>query len=111
MFLSNIEVIDHQVPYILRNLVTQSPLKMVYFMKIKYLHCTFIFPANYRLLKDKVFSSDNGFPNSVPKAKKMLKRLGVEYISCHACLNDCILYKDAYVNKERCPKCGHDRYP
>ena len=40
----------------------------------------------------------------------MLKMLGVEYISYHACVNDCILYKDAYTNKERCPKCGHDRY-
>ena len=40
----------------------------------------------------------------------MLKRLGVEYIAYYTFPNDCILYKDAYANKERCPECGHDRY-
>jgi hypothetical protein len=35
MFLNNIEVTHHQVPYILRNLVTQSTLKMVDFMNVK----------------------------------------------------------------------------
>ena len=35
MFLINIEVIDHQVHYILRNFVTQSTLKMIDFMNIK----------------------------------------------------------------------------
>jgi hypothetical protein len=40
----------------------------------------------------------------------MLKILGVEYISYHACLNDYILYRGEYENKEICLKCGHDRY-
>jgi hypothetical protein len=40
----------------------------------------------------------------------MLKMLGVEYISYHACLNDCILYINEYADKEICPECGHDRY-
>jgi hypothetical protein len=40
----------------------------------------------------------------------MLKILGVEYISYHACLNDCILYRGEYADKEICLKCGHDRY-
>jgi hypothetical protein len=44
------------------------------------------------------------------KAKKMLKMLGVEYISYHACLNDCILYINEYVGKEICPECGYDKY-
>jgi len=35
--------------------------------------------------------------------------LGVEYISYHIILNDCTL-RDGYVNKEICPKCGHDKY-
>ena len=52
--------------------------------------------------------SNNGFPNNYAEEKKMLKRLGVEYISCHAYLNDCILYRDAYANKDRYPKSGHD---
>lgn len=54
--------------------------------------------------KMRFFWRDNGFPNNYVKVKKMLKRLGVEYISCHACLNDCILYKDDYEDKNMCPK-------
>ena len=49
-------------------------------------------------------------PDSCAEVKKMLKMLGVEYISYQACSNDCILYKDEYANKEIYPKCGHDRY-
>jgi hypothetical protein len=40
----------------------------------------------------------------------MLKILGVDYISYHSCMNDCILYRREYVDKEICLKCGHDRY-
>ena len=36
--------------------------------------------------------------------------LGVEYISYHACPNECILYRGEYEDKEICPKCEHDRY-
>jgi hypothetical protein len=40
----------------------------------------------------------------------MLNMLGVEYISYHACPNDCLLYIDEYAEKEICPICGNDRY-
>ena len=66
--------------------------------------------TNYKLFKDKVIPSDNVFPGSCEEAKKLLKMLGVEYISYHACPNDCILYRGEYVHKDICPKCGHDRY-
>ena len=66
--------------------------------------------TNYRLFKDKVLSSDNVLPDSCEEAKKLLKMLGVEYISYHACPNDCILYRGEYVDKEMCLKCGHERY-
>ena len=94
MFLRNFEVIDHQVPYILRNLVTQSTLQMVNFMKVNNIgivHLIFSM-TNYRLFKDKVLLSDNVLPGSYEEAKKLLKLLGVEYISYHACPNYCILY-------------------
>ena len=66
--------------------------------------------TNYRLFKDKVLSSDNLLPSSCEEANKLLKMLGVEYISYHACPNDCILYRGEYVDKKMCPKCGHGRY-
>ena len=39
--------------------------------------------TNYRLFKNKVLPSDNVFPDSCEEAKKLLKMLGVEYISYH----------------------------
>ena len=65
---------------------------------------------NYRLFKYKVLTSDNVLPGSCEEAKKLLKMLGVEYISYHSCPNYCILFRGEYVDKEICPKCGHDRY-
>ena len=59
--------------------------------------------TNYKLFKDKVLPSDDVLPD-------ILKMLGVEYISYHACPNYCILYRGEYAEKEICPKCGHDRY-
>ena len=49
--------------------------------------------TNYRLFKDKVLPSDNVLHGSCEEAKKLLKMLGVEYISYPAYLNDCILYR------------------
>ena len=49
--------------------------------------------TNYILFKYKVLSSDNVLPSSYEEAKKLLKMLGIEYISYHACPNDCILYR------------------
>ena len=66
--------------------------------------------TNYKLFKDKVLSSENFFLGSCKEAKKLLKMLGVEYVSYHACPNDYILYRGSYADKEICSKCGHDRY-
>ena len=49
--------------------------------------------TNYRLFKYKVLPSDNVLPSSCEEANKLLKMLGVEYISYHRCPNDCILYR------------------
>jgi hypothetical protein len=40
----------------------------------------------------------------------MPKMLGVDYISHHTCPNDCIIYRNTYVEKEICPKYGNERY-
>ena len=61
-------------------------------------------------MKDKVIPIYNVLPNSCEEEKKMLKRLGVEYILYHACSNNCILYRVEYANKEICWECLHDKY-
>ena len=71
--------------------------------------CLILSMTSYRLFKHKVLLSDNVLPGSYEEAKKFLKMLGVEYISYHACPNDCILYRGKYADKDICPKCGHDR--
>ena len=58
--------------------------------------------TNYMLFKDKVLPSDNVLPDRCEEAKKLLKMLGVEYISYHACLNDYIIYREEYVDKDIC---------
>ena len=73
-------------------------------------HLIFSMINNYKLFKDKVLPSDNVLPSSCEEAKKLLKMLGVEYMSYHACLNDCILYRGEYTDKEICLKCGHEKY-
>ena len=80
------------------------------FMNVKYWHCTIIFSTKCRIFKDKVLPSDSVLPGSCEEAKQLLKMLGVEYISYHACPNDYILYRGEYANKEISPKCGHDKY-
>ena len=65
-------------------------------------------PTNCKLLKYKVLLSDNVFPDSYEYAKKMLKRLGVEYISYHACLIDYIIYRGEYMDKVICIQCRHN---
>lgn len=91
-------------------ILSQSTLKMVDFTNIQYWHCIIIFPTNCRLFKDKFLLSDNVFLGSCEEAKKLLKMLGIEYISYHACPNDCILYIREYVDKDICLKCGHHGY-
>ena len=73
-------------------------------------HLIFSMITNYMLFKDKVLPSDNVLPGSCEEAEKLLKMLGVEYISYHACPNDFILYRGEYPNKEICLKYAHDRY-
>ena len=89
---------------------------MVNFMNVKYnyidinVYLIFSMITNYMISKDKVLPSPYVLPSSCEEAKKLLKMLGVEYISYRACPNDCILYRGEYADKEICLKCGHDRY-
>ena len=56
--------------------------------------------TNYSLFKDKVLPSDNVLPGSCEEEKKLLKMLGVEYISYHAIPNYCIIYRGEYEDRD-----------
>lgn len=66
----------------------------------------------HRLLEavHEMLHKDNGLPISLYHAKKMMCPTDLEIEKIHACLNDCILYRDTYENIHRCPICKESRY-
>ncbi|WVZ71931.1 hypothetical protein U9M48_020459, partial [Paspalum notatum var. saurae] len=49
-------------------------------------------------------------PRNYYEAKKMIKSIGLGYISIHACSNDCILYWKENEKSDSCPKCKVSRW-
>jgi hypothetical protein len=47
---------------------------------------------------------------SVYEAKKIIRPLGIEVETIHACKNSCVLFRGDYADHDKCPKCGYDRY-
>ena len=49
-------------------------------------------------------------PETRDAARQVLRRLGMDYNSIHACPNDCVLFRREFESLATCPKCGADRY-
>ena len=62
------------------------------------------------LLLKNILPEDNTLSKSHYEAKKILCLVGMEYQRIHACLNDCIMYKNEFVNMKFCPTCRLSRY-
>jgi hypothetical protein len=58
----------------------------------------------------KVLPKDNLLPTSVEEAKKIACPLDLLHIRYHACINDCIIYRNEYKKKTECPVCKESRY-
>src|SRR3954464_3114994 len=52
----------------------------------------------------------NTLTSSIEEAKKIVCPLDLPHHRYHACINDCIMYRDEYKDRTTCPKCGHGRY-
>uniref|UniRef100_A0A803Q2J0 Transposase n=1 Tax=Cannabis sativa TaxID=3483 RepID=A0A803Q2J0_CANSA len=52
----------------------------------------------------------NEMPVSFYEAKKTLCSLGMQYEKIHACPNDCVLYRNDFVDAKLCPTCGESRW-
>ena len=52
----------------------------------------------------------NELPSTTYEAKKVVCPLGLEVQKIHACLNDCILYRDEYEKLDACPECDAKWY-
>ncbi|XP_054813384.1 uncharacterized protein LOC129314028 [Prosopis cineraria] len=53
---------------------------------------------------------NNKLPDRLYDVKKVLRIVGLSYKKIHACLNDCILFRNEYEELTHCPKCETSRY-
>jgi hypothetical protein len=56
------------------------------------------------------FPESNCLPKSYDEAKKMLRQLGLGYVSIHVCPNNCVLFRKAYAELDACPVCKASRW-
>ena len=49
-------------------------------------------------------------PTSLEKVHKVVRDLGLDYQKIHACVNDCVLFRGDYAEKDNCPTCGESRW-
>ena len=52
----------------------------------------------------------SALPKNFYEAKKLVKTVGIGYISIHSCENDCILYWKENLDLNSCPKCKVSRW-
>jgi hypothetical protein len=65
--------------------------------------------ANLQYL-NQVFPNNYLLPRSIIEAKKIVCPLDLPHIRYHACINDCIIYRNENKEKLECPVCKMPRY-
>ena len=61
------------------------------------------------LLSD-AFPKGSVLPKNFNEAKKIVKSIGLGYVSIHACENDCVLFRNEFDKENQCPKCKTSRW-
>lgn len=56
------------------------------------------------------FPPFNTLPKSYNEAKNLLSELGLGYVTIHACINNCVLFRKRYAKHDNCPVCGASRW-
>ncbi|PKA61494.1 hypothetical protein AXF42_Ash014411 [Apostasia shenzhenica] len=62
-----------------------------------------------QLLKE-MLPAPNQLPISTYEAKKIICKLGMNYEKISACPNDCVLYRNEYIDLNQCPQCKKSRW-
>ena len=57
-----------------------------------------------------ILPGENRLPKNYHAAKSMIRKLGLNYNTIHACERGCVLFRGPYENDVRCPKCNKARY-
>ena len=52
----------------------------------------------------------NHLPETRRKARQVVTGLGMDYDRIHACVNDCVLFRNEHAGLDVCPECGEPRY-
>jgi hypothetical protein len=63
----------------------------------------------FRYLKIK-FPKDNTCAGSLNEAKKIVCPLDLPHEKYHACINDCVIYRNEHADETTCPVCEESRY-
>ncbi|XP_062230316.1 uncharacterized protein LOC133928041 [Phragmites australis] len=61
------------------------------------------------LLND-AFPQGSALPKTFHEAKKLVKSIGLGYVSIHACENDCVLFWKEHADYNSCPTCKTSRW-
>ena len=61
-------------------------------------------------LEHSILPEDNILPDSYSSAFRLIEPHLIKPEVFHACINDCILFRNEYVNATECPKCKSHRY-
>ena len=64
----------------------------------------------FALFRLHLLPGENRLPKNYHAAKSMIRKLGLNYNTIHACIGGCVLFRGPYENAIRCSKCNKARY-
>ncbi len=64
----------------------------------------------FSLLRKESLPKGNKMPTTTYEALKIIKVLKLSYDSIHACMNGCVLFRNALKIVQQCPKCNTNRF-
>ena len=64
----------------------------------------------FTLFRKHLLPSENQLPRNYHAAKALIKKLGLNYNTIHACQAGCVLFRGPYQDAAYCPKCKKPRY-
>ena len=66
--------------------------------------------ALFTLFRKHLLPSENPLPKNYHAAKALIRKLGLNYNTIHACESGCVLFRGPYEDATSCPKCNKPRY-
>ena len=64
----------------------------------------------FALFRLHILPDENRLPKNYHAAKSLIRKLGLNYNTIHACVRGCVLFRGPLENASRCPKCNAPRY-